>query len=69
MDKKIKDLAADLNANGVKLGKKWNGFTVYEPIYDKNLYIGLPYVILEKEGVLRISSDSEALEYLDFAND
>ena len=68
MNDNIRELAYDLNASDVKQGKNWKGYQVYEPIYKKQCFIGLPYVILVKDGKARISTDKESLEYEDFIN-
>lgn len=68
MTEDVKGLAADLNANGVKKGKNWRGYTVYIPQYKKKCYVGLPYVILVKGDEARISTDSEAMAYLAYEN-
>lgn len=59
----ILDLARDLNADSVTVGK---GYNVYKPEYKDGAIVGLPYVILEKDGKARISTEKEAFEYLDF---
>lgn len=64
----IRELAFDLNANGVKRGKDYKGYKVFEPVYNKECFIGLPYVILVKDNKARISTAEESLDYLDFVN-
>ena len=39
---------------------------MYEPVYDAPVYIGLPLVILAKGDEVRISTDEESREYLDY---
>ena len=63
----IKTLVEELGARSYKKGKSWKGYNVYVPVYEKEAYIGLPYVILEKNGEARICTDKEALEYLSFS--
>ena len=66
MNDNIRELAYDLHASSVKRGKDWNGYKVFEPIYTKECYIGLPYVILVKDDKARICTDKECFEYMDF---
>ena len=63
----IKTLVEELGAKLYKKGKPWKGYNVYEPVYDEETYVGLPYVILEKNGEVRICTDKEAMEYLSFS--
>lgn len=62
----IINLARDLNADSVTVGKSWKGYNVYKPEYKAEAIVGLPYVILEKDGKARVSTEKEAFEYLDF---
>lgn len=64
----ILNLARDLNADSVTVGKNWKGYNVYKPEYEDGAIVGLPYVILEKVGNARISTEEEAFEYLDYEN-
>ena len=49
---------------------KWNGYDVYEPVYSKELsYIGLPLMILEKNGKFRMTTPEEAFDILDITAD
>lgn len=57
-----------LFANRLKKGESWNGFEVYQPVYDKNHVGGFPKIVLVKDGVVRISSYEECFEYLRFIN-
>ena len=66
MNDNIRELAIDLNAEEVKRGKDFKGYKVFEPVYKKNVKIGLPYVIFVKDDKARICTDEEALDYLDF---
>ena len=63
----IKMYVEELGAKTYKKGKSWKGYNVYVPVYEKEAYIGLPYVILEKNGKARICTGKEALEYLSFS--
>ena len=65
----IKDCLKELDCTKCKKIGEWKGYTVYEPdTSKKGTFIGLPLVILEKDGNARISTDEESLEYLSFAN-
>ena len=46
--------------------QKWNGYTVYTPSFNdgKEHCIGLPYVILVKNGKARMSSFDETCTYM-----
>lgn len=66
LEKDIKNLVAELQAHSYSQGKSWNGYEVYIPEYDKLVFVGLPSVILVKDGVARISTPDEAMEYLDY---
>lgn len=46
---------------------EWNGYSVYEPFFndEETHYIGLPRVILVKDGKIRLSNDEESFAFLD----
>lgn len=67
-NKNVLELIQELNAKTYSKGENWNGYEVYIPNYEENVYLGMPYVVLMKNGVARISTPEESLEYLDFAN-
>ena len=67
IDEFIEDLVDALNADGYKRGLDWNGFCVFEPIYNQEVCVGLPLVVLVKDGEARVSTDDEAMAYLHFA--
>jgi hypothetical protein len=66
LNEKILDLVDDLGADDYEEGRAWNGYKVYIPVYDEESTVGLPLVILEKGGEVRISTGAEAMEYLDY---
>lgn len=67
MNEELKVLLYDeLGADYYKQGE-WNGYTVYEPVYNQDCYIGFPLVVLEKDGEVRLSTNEEALEYLQYS--
>lgn len=67
--KKLLDEAMEaLGADSCKRGKDWNGYEVYIPVYGNGGYVGLPLVVLVKDGDVRISTEEEAFEYLDHEN-
>lgn len=68
LEEKILDVIDDLGADDYEEGLAWNGYNVYIPVYDEESTVGLPLVILEKGGEVRLSSGAESLEYLDFSN-
>ena len=68
MERKIQPLLDELNADGYQKGKDWRDYHVFLPKYEGKPKIGLPYVILEKDGEMRISTPKESMDYLDFCN-
>lgn len=65
-NEKIEEMIDALNADGYEEGEPWKGFHVYIPKYNGTPAVGLPYVILAKNDEIRISTDEESMEYLDF---
>ena len=65
--KYIRSFLEELNASEYKKGRPWKGYEVYEPVYDEDVCIGLPYVILANDDGVRISTDDEALDYLAYS--
>lgn len=68
MTDEINKLITELNADDIKCGKDYNGYKVFEPVYNKKCIIGFPYVIFVKNNEARICTAEESLEYLDFVN-
>lgn len=52
---------------------EWNGYNVYEPdLYTSSeevIYIGTPYVILEKGEEIRVCSEEEAIKIANYFNE
>lgn len=65
----LKNLIDELMGDGYREGPQWNGYRVYIPTYNQPMYIGLPLVVLEKDGEYRISTDEEAMQYLSVSTD
>ena len=65
LDNKITKLLDELMADGQRKGVDWKGYSVIEPVYNRKMYMGYPYVILVKGNEARICEPDEALEYLD----
>ena len=63
---RIQELTEELCATKYKKSIPWKGYEVYEPVYNETMYIGLPLVILAKDDEVRISTDEESREYLDY---
>lgn len=63
----IQELMDELNAKSYSKGESWKGYEVYIPNYEEDLYMGMPYVVLVKDGKARISTPEESLEYLDYS--
>jgi len=64
----VLELMEELNAKSYSKGESWKGYEVYIPVYEKEMYMGLPFVVLVKDSKARISTPEESLEYLDFSN-
>ena len=62
----IKGMMAGLGASRYKKAKPWNGYDVYKPVYTEMAYRGLPFVVLVKDGKVRLSTPDETLDYTDF---
>lgn len=69
MKSKIQELMKALHADGIKRGVSWKGYKVYKPTYNKEVFLGLPYVIFEKGEEIRLSTPEESLEYLEYSID
>lgn len=63
---RIQELTEELCATKYEKSIPWKGYEVYEPVYNETMYIGLPLVILAKGDEVRISTDEESREYLDY---
>lgn len=68
MKDKLESMLDEMEAEGYEKGKPWKGYNVYIPKYSGGPKIGLPYVLLEKDGKIRYSTTEESFEYLDFMN-
>ena len=69
-NKEVLEYAKKMDYESVKFRFKWKGYNVYEPIYSEELsYIGLPLMILEKDGKIRMTNPDEAFEILDITAD
>lgn len=70
MDKNLKEklevCRKKLFADGLRKGGEWNGYVVYEPIYDKEYIGGLPHIVLVKDGEARISTHEECFSYIQY---
>ena len=67
-DERVKELLYELCAKTYIKGKSWKGYEVFEPYYSRPICIGLPYVVLKKGDEVRICTDKESLEYLNFCS-
>lgn len=63
--KEIKRLACkELAGDGVEHIDNWNGYEVWEPIYNEPVFISYcPFVILVKDGKARLSTHEESFAY------
>ena len=62
----LEKFKAKLFADTFKKGKLWRGYNVYVPHSKEVRMVGLPVVVLEKDGVYRISTHEECFDYLTF---
>lgn len=48
---------------------KWNGYDCYEPLFNEDRddvsYIGLPFMIMVKGEIIRLSTSDEALKQIE----
>ena len=44
---------------------KWRGYNVYKPVYEEEVTVGLPLVILVKGNNIRMSTPDEAFAIID----
>ena len=65
---KILQFAKAQGYDGAEYDSKWHAYDVYQPTFDgvEIPMIGLPFVILVKDGAIRMSTKDEAFEYLDY---
>lgn len=63
---RVKDFAKKQGYDDALPLKKWNGFDVYEPIFNSGevSIVGVPLVILVRDDVMRMSTVEEAFEQL-----
>ena len=54
----------ELNADGMERKENWRGMEVYDPVYDRPVSIGYPFVVFVKGDEVRLSTPEEAMEYL-----
>jgi len=57
----------DLSFDRIERGYNWNGYEVWEEIYEKPAIVGYPTVILVKGNEIRESDPQESLDYLDYS--
>lgn len=64
----IKGMMAELGASRYKKSKPWNGYEVYEPMYDGRIVYttGISNFVFVKGGEVRFPSTKEAIEYIKF---
>ena len=62
-------MMAELGASRYKKSKPWNGYEVYEPIYDRwvGYTTGISNFVFVKGDEVRLADDEEAMEYLDYS--
>jgi len=49
----------------LKFFGSWKGYDVYEIIYNQLSYVGYPYIILVEGKSIRLSTEDEAMQFLD----
>lgn len=66
MKKQLKKFQQQLNADSIKRRDDWLGYAVYEPIYKREMVIGFPKFILEKDGNFRYATGEEVFVLLKY---
>lgn len=61
----IKRFAAEQGFQKIAKAGIWNGYQVYEPVYDEMSYIGYPVLILVSDSEIRISTVKESMQYME----
>lgn len=63
---KIKQFAKEQGYDDAVYLNKWRGYDCYEPVFDGEgvSYVGLPYIILVKGPVIRLSTIDESFEQM-----
>ena len=64
--KNIKLAIRALGASRYKKSVPWNGYDVYKPVYAEMAYRGFPFVVLVKDGKVRLSTPEETRDYTVF---
>ncbi len=67
----IKGMMAELGASRYKKSKPWNGYEVYEPMYDGRIVYttGISNFVFVKGDEVRLSTIDETIEYLGSLSD
>ena len=60
----IKELIEQLHADSYKQGEDYKGYKVFVPVYNREVTLGLPLVVLANDKEVRISTPEESIEYL-----
>ena len=64
-EKQIKDfIEEEFGTKKFQKYRDWKGYEVYVPKQGKGMYCGLPYMVLVKDGEVRISTPDETIEWL-----
>lgn len=63
---KIDALLSEMGAVGYSDGGRWRTYRVIVPEYEYGLKIGLPLIILVNIFGVRLSTNTECLEYMDY---
>ena len=66
MKEQLEECRKKIFADSLKKAEDWNGYEVYEPIYEEEHIGGFPKIVLVKDGVVRISTAEECFEYIQF---
>ena len=65
---KIDELLEEMGAVGMKDGGRWRGKRFIVPKFEKEEKIGLPLVIFVTMFGVRLSTNGECLEYLEYTD-
>ena len=69
LQEKLEEFLEEFQAKSFRKGKRWKEYDVYIPEYEDMVYVGLPLVLLVKGDEIRISTDQESMDYLEFENE
>ena len=60
----IKKFAAEQGFRKIAKSGTWNGYEVFEPVYEEMAYVGYPILILVSDSEIRLSTIDESMQYI-----